>query len=274
MVTRRDYSAEAVEAARSVMIELTHLLGEYREDIVVVGGWVPELLPGMKIMPHIGSTDVDLALDHRNLREEGYQTIRKLLLSRGYTEGTQPFIFWRTVVIHKQPYEVEVDFLAGQYEGTGRKHRTQRIQDMFARKARGCDLAFIAPVSVKVAGTLPDGTRDSVEVRVASIVPFLVMKGMATADRIKEKDAWDIYFCIRNYPGAPDSIVDAFRPHLENALVREGLQKIAQHFASLEHMGPRHVVEFEEITDEEEKERVRRDAYERVNDLLERLGIR
>ena len=28
----------ALEAARSVLIELMHILGEYREDIVVVGG--------------------------------------------------------------------------------------------------------------------------------------------------------------------------------------------------------------------------------------------
>jgi len=43
-VTKRDYTAEAVEAARSVMLELSHLLGEYRDGIVIVGGWVPELL--------------------------------------------------------------------------------------------------------------------------------------------------------------------------------------------------------------------------------------
>jgi hypothetical protein len=30
MVTRRDYTAEGIEAARSVLIELVHLLGEYK----------------------------------------------------------------------------------------------------------------------------------------------------------------------------------------------------------------------------------------------------
>lgn len=45
-VKRTDYLSEAVEAARSVMIELTRMPGECREGIVVVGGWVPELLPG------------------------------------------------------------------------------------------------------------------------------------------------------------------------------------------------------------------------------------
>jgi len=33
MVTLRDYTAESVEAARSVLIELVHLLGEYKDDM-------------------------------------------------------------------------------------------------------------------------------------------------------------------------------------------------------------------------------------------------
>ena len=37
---------------------------------------------------------------------------------------------------------------------------------------------------------------DKGAIRVASIVPFLVMKGMALADRLKEKDAYDIVFCV------------------------------------------------------------------------------
>ncbi len=45
MVTKRtDYTAEAVEAARSVKLELTRRLGEYQKGIVIVGGWVNELL--------------------------------------------------------------------------------------------------------------------------------------------------------------------------------------------------------------------------------------
>ena len=72
MVTQRDYTAEAVRAARSVLIELMHLLGEYREGIVLVGGWVPELLLGWEGKLHVGSMDVDLALNHMKLKEEGY----------------------------------------------------------------------------------------------------------------------------------------------------------------------------------------------------------
>jgi hypothetical protein len=41
---RIDYTAAAVEAAKSVLIELMHILGEYRDDMVLVGGWIPDLL--------------------------------------------------------------------------------------------------------------------------------------------------------------------------------------------------------------------------------------
>ena len=84
MVTRRDYTAEAVEAAKSVLIELTHLLGEYRDNIVLIGGWVPELLIPQEPRPHVGSMDIDLALNHLKIREEGYKLIEELLTSRGY----------------------------------------------------------------------------------------------------------------------------------------------------------------------------------------------
>lgn len=42
--TKKDYSETLVEAARSVLLEVTHLLSQYREGIVLVGGWVPDLL--------------------------------------------------------------------------------------------------------------------------------------------------------------------------------------------------------------------------------------
>jgi hypothetical protein len=38
-------------------------------------------------------------------------------------------------------------------------------------------------------------------------VPFFVMKGMALHDRLKEKDAWDIYYCTKNYTGGIDKLV-------------------------------------------------------------------
>ncbi|MBL8229321.1 MAG: hypothetical protein JNL98_12615 [Bryobacterales bacterium] len=118
-VTFRDYSGDQVEAARSVLLELVRLLGEYRDDIVVVGGWVPQLILPQTPLQHVGSIDVDLALNHVTLEDPGYATIQTLLLRRGYEQSPkQPFIFFRTVEIGGNPIRVQVDFLAGEYEGT------------------------------------------------------------------------------------------------------------------------------------------------------------
>lgn len=132
--SRTDYNAQAVKAARSVMMELVRLLGEYREDMVVVGGWVPDLLLPSAEPKHIGSMDVDLALDHRKITEAGYRTILEHLVTRGYSQGDQSYVFYRTVVVEGREIKVEVDLLAGQYDGTGRSRRHQRIQDVMPRR--------------------------------------------------------------------------------------------------------------------------------------------
>jgi hypothetical protein len=274
MVTKRDYDDMQVEAARSVMLELVRLLGEYHDDIVVVGGWVPALLIPQNGARHVGSIDVDLALNHRTLRDPGYKTICRLLTERGYKQDRgQPFIFWRTLRVGDKDIAVEVDLLAGEYGGTGKGHRTQTVQDVRARKARGCELAFLHAAEIPMEGTLPNGAKDKATVRIAAIIPFLAMKGMAMHSRLKEKDPWDVYYCVRNYPGGPAALAAEFVPHTGHGLVREGLHYIAEKFASPDHIGPNSVADFEEVTDPEEMALIRRDAYERVQDLLRRLGI-
>ncbi len=274
MVTKKDYDALGVKAAHSVMLELNRLLGEYHDDVVVVGGWVPAMLIPQDNVPHVGSLDVDLALNHKTLQDPGYNTIHNLLIGRGYRQDKeQPYRFWRIVVVAGHPIEVAVDLLAGEYEGTSKSHRTQKIQDVRARKARGCELAFQQAAEVRIDGTLPDGAKDSSVIRIAAIIPFLAMKGMAMASRLKEKDPWDIYYCVSNFPGGSEALAAEFKTHLPNSLIREGLRNIAEKFGSPKHFGPRSVAAFDDIGDPEERALVERDAYERVQNVLRKLGI-
>jgi hypothetical protein len=273
-VTFRDYSADLVQAAHSVLLELVRLLGEYRDDIVVVGGWVPQLILPAEPLKHVGSIDVDLAFNHRNLQDAGYATIQKLLLARGYEQDhRQPFIFHRTVSVGGNPIKVQVDFLAGEYEGAGKAHRTQRVQDGRARKARGCDLAFDMFVEQEIRGELPGGGADQAIVRVSSAIAFLAMKGMALHDRLKEKDAWDIYLTLTNYPGGLDALVAEIQPHAKHGLVQEGLQKIAGKFATMTHVVPKFVADFEDVQEIEERAILMRDAFEKMDYLLSALKI-
>lgn len=273
MVTRTDYNQIAVNAAYSVLIEIVRVLGEYRDNIVLIGGWVPQILFQNKDDLHTGSIDIDLALDHRQITDEGYKGFHDLLMERGYRQGKQPFIFHRTVKIEGVEVSVQVDLLSGEYEGTGKSHRHQKIQEIRTRKVRGCDLAFNNPIELTIEGNLPGGAKDSVVLKVASMVSFLIMKAIVLDDRLKEKDAYDIYYCLKQYSDRIDDLVAKFEPHLENSLIQEGLAKLAKNFETVDHTGPKFVAAFEEVTDEEDRTLIERDAFERVNYLLQKLGI-
>ena len=125
---------------------------------------------------------------------------------------------------------------------------------------------------ISIEGEVPGGGLDRVIIRVAAIVPFFVMKGMALVDRMKEKDAWDIYYCILTYPGGIGTLVQEFEPHKEHSLVQEGLENIASKFSSEKDIGPKFVADFEEADDPEEIDRIKRDAFERVHAFLAKLG--
>ncbi len=266
-----DYLPDAVEAAKSVLVELVHILGEYRDDMVVVGGWVPPLLmPDSK--GHVGSTDVDVALNHLAENDQAYARISTLLKNRGYEQDEkQPFIWYRTVCIDGGSVVVEVDFLAGEYGGRGKTHRTQQVQDLRPRKARGADLLFSRYVEREISGRVPGGALDTVLVKVAGVVPYIVMKSAALNSRVKEKDAYDIWFTLANYPGGADLIAREFEAVAGHGLVRETVGALKAKFASPDHFGPVSVATFLEL-DGEEAELVKRDAYERVQALLVALS--
>jgi hypothetical protein len=268
----KDYEEAEVAAARSVMLELFRILGHYRRDLLIVGGWIPSLIlpkPADPAERHCGSLDVDLALDHRNLGETGYESIHQLLVEHGYKQGgDQPFQYSRRV----GEFTIRVDLLAGEYGGTGKGRRTQKVQDVRPRKARGCDLAFeVAAVTVELSGELPGGTLDHVKIPVASAVPFLVMKAIAMNDRLKPKDAYDLWYLITYFPGGIEELAKAIRPYLNHGLVNEALGILSDKFESVDHVGPRHAADFDGNLDPEFRAQRQRDAFERVQNLLGRL---
>jgi len=217
MVTKSQYGEREVNACKAVLLELVHLLGEVKDEMVIIGGWTPTFILPQSDDPHVGSLDIDVALDFSKIPDDTYQTILKAFLKRGYTQDKeQPFRFFRKVKIEgADPINVEVDLMAGEYGGTGKGHRTQKVQDIRARKARGCDLAFDAAVTVTLDGILPDGGKDTASFKVAGIVPFLVMKGMAMYERMKEKDAYDIYYCVEHFPGGVERLAAEFKSFIK-----------------------------------------------------------
>src|SRR5436190_23253722 len=93
-----DYSDRQVEAAHRVLVDVGQVLNSFHDAIVVVGGWVPDLLLPEAIPEHVGSIDVDLALDAGKLEGGLYAELLNLLLATGrYEKGNQAFQFATTV---------------------------------------------------------------------------------------------------------------------------------------------------------------------------------
>lgn len=263
----------AVEAARSVLLELMGLLNKYRASVVVIGGWAANLLPSKGILPHSGTVDVDLVLDHEKIPERDETSIMDVLLSKGYRKGRERFQYFRTVVTDLGPVDVRVDFLTPETEKKAPGGSYRAVQGVDTLTLRGGELAFIQTVESEVGGRLPDGENVAVSVQVTSTVPFLVLKSLALFDRRERKDAYDIYHRLKNYPEEIEDLVKEFEPYLDHELVREGLERLAMFFSRFDSEGPRFVADSMAPEDPEEKTILKRDAYELVNSLLEELGI-
>lgn len=262
-----DYSEGQKEAAHCVLVELINLFMEYKDDIRVVGGWVPDLMfPGEG---HIGSVDVDVLINHLTLKDSGYQTMAKILLKNGYLEHPERyFSFIKTISVDGVDYDVDVDILAGMYGGTQKKKRSQHVQGVKALKATGGNFAFeFEPQKVRVEAKRPDGAIDVANVNVIAVVPYLVMK-TAALGRGKAKDAYDIYFLIKHYRGGVRKLAEEFSTCADRNTIKDMTEKLEGKFVSENHAGPVDVVNFEDIMDEEEAEVIRRDAYEQVQALL------
>lgn len=265
-----DYSEGQKQAAYSVLGEIVKLLGEFADNIRIIGGWVPSLL--FPDGEHIGSIDVDVLLDQVNIkREESYLTIKRILSRNDYRRHPQQyFTFIKTVSIGGVDYDVDVDFLSEKYGGEGGAV-SKHVDGIKTLPATGGNFAFDFPANdVSIQYVRPDGAMDIGQVKVISVVPYLVMK-TAALGRGKPKDAYDIYYVLDHYENGVRALTDTFLPYKEKGLIQEMAQKLKEKFASPEHAGPTDIAAFLGITDAEEIARIKQDAFQKVNYLVSKL---
>jgi hypothetical protein len=226
-------SFDPTSASRAVLIEVMNVLGAFRDDIVLVGGWVPELLYPDR--GHIGSLDVDLAVSRSALGESVYQTILNRMLQAGYSLELSPTRFTKPVAGVEKP--VKVDLIGGQYEG-GEKARSIQVKELELNTLRGLDLAFEACREISISGLMPDGNQNTVRVRIVLPEAYILIKAFALDERQKEKDAYDIHFVLRSYPPDIEALAAQVRPLLCKGLAREGYGILKAKFAALDSLGP------------------------------------
>src|SRR5581483_598845 len=280
LLTARDYEDRGVRAMQAVLIELGQILGPYRGAVVVIGGAVPYLLLRGADPPHVGTLDVDLDLDPERLAEGAYAEFVETLERSGYSrdvEGLKPFQLQRAVDLGDggEPVAVLVDLLMPR-DAKPRRNRPALVAGLRVQGADAGEIALKNNVRLTVDGQMPDGRPNRVELLVASIPALLVMKGFALDGRDKPKDAYDIYYCVRNFPGGPGALANACRPLLEEPVARDGYSRIAAKFGAEDAFGPHTVSLFLGEAggfDDMSPEQLRVDAYRQVRAWLEALGL-
>jgi hypothetical protein len=261
------WSDPRVVASHAVLVEVMTILGSEVDKLVVVGGWVPELLyPGKG---HVGSLDVDLALDGRRLQPAVYDSIRQKLIKAGYAPAApSASIFYRDMP--GGSISVKLDLITGEGAVPREQEPQAFIQDMVVGKLRGTDLALDHTVAITLTGSLPDGSVNEVRLRIATVAAFLCMKAHALNERKREKDAYDIYFCLRSYAGGPAALTGDLRPLLGQPLVDEAVNILRAKFAAIDRVGPQWAAQ---VASEhgEDFDQAARDAFERMGRFLQSL---
>jgi hypothetical protein len=229
-----DYSGRQTKAARRVLVDLGQVLASFVDCLVVVGGWTPDLLLPDADEPHVGSIDVDLALDAAKLNDGRYAELVRLLLdTKRYRAGEKDF-----------QLVVEVDLKDGE-----------------------------RPVQVDVEFLAPKGATNTVRLRVASLADFLVMKAHAIGGRDKPKDTYDFCYCLEQFPDGMEVLAADWRTRDREKNIARAVEILREKFNEVNAFGPQQLVEFHAAPDLETQEMHARRAYELVQKFLRLISL-
>jgi hypothetical protein len=246
---------------------------------VLVGGSVPAVLLRDVEPPHVGTLDIDLGLDPEALSEGQYAELVESLVAQGYERdvpGLKPFQLRRWVKIDDgDPIPVLVDLLMPRGVKT-KKNRPPFLEGLRVQGVDGGQIALEHNTVLRVDGQMPDGRKNAVEIHVATIPALLVMKGYALAQRDKLKDAYDVWYCVKYFPGGLEELADACRALLDDHVARTGFINIAGKFRSDDDYGPVSVRRFlagVDLFSEMTPEQIQTDAYFQITRLLRLLAL-
>ncbi|MCB9741710.1 MAG: hypothetical protein H6741_02280 [Alphaproteobacteria bacterium] len=273
-----DYTPAERQLALSTYLSLARILGDFTDQLVVIGGLVPSLLVPQAALDqdrrHIGTADVDVVLHLGLLDDEAYKSIAELMRASGFKPDTKPDTGARVPQRWVAPGtggRAVVEFLLPPPDGDSSKKRVKNLEGDFAAfLLPGGELAFRDARQVELTGRDLRGAKVTRAMNVCGPASFLVLKARAHVRRDKPKDAYDIHYLVQGLPGGHEEIVQAFRTLGPSPLVEEGLRTLAQAFESLDASGPVDVATF---LGEPEDEDLRQDASGHVLSLLDALEV-
>jgi len=245
------YAPEHLELVRSTCLYVATKLGDLMDELVVVGGLAPSLLIDQMNLPegidsHVGTTDLDVGLTVALLDQQRYATLTERLRRAGFSpdmneDGNPTRQRWKI----EDTAKVTVDFLIQPTLPGDRGGRLRDIEPDFAALiAPGLHLAFVDRRRVTLSGKTfweEEATRD---VWVCGAGAYIVLKALAFRDRGENKDAYDLFYVIRNFGVGVSDVADALRPLMDDPSAAKAAEILEQDFSDHDAVGPRRVAEF------------------------------
>ena len=101
-----------------------------------------------------------------------------------------------------------------------------------------------------LTGQTFQGDRLTRPLSVCGPAAFVVLKALAFRNRVENKDAYDLFYVLRNYGNGPADVAARLRPLTQEAIVGTALQYLREDFAELDSPGPNRVALFLDGDDE------------------------
>jgi hypothetical protein len=246
-----EYKSEQVELVRATCLYVATKLGDMMEDLVIVGGLVPSLIVDQTTLPqdvdaHVGTMDLDVGLQLALLDEGRYRKLTERLRDAGFAmdkndDGNPTRQRWTIT----NSGTVTVDFLIPPSREGDRPGKLRDIEPEFAAIiAPGLRCAFRDRQHVAIQGRTLFGEKAERDVWVCGAGAYVVLKALAFDSRGENKDAYDLFYIVRNYGAGVDDVVAQLKPLLDDEEAQKALDIMRRDFTDPESVGPMRVAEF------------------------------
>lgn len=241
----------STETVKKVLFTALEALHDYLADIVIVGGWVPQIYAWKEQSPEIPvhSNDVDAAVAAR-LPLRGEKGISTVMEEAGFAVETSDSGFALATFGKKQKpvtrffyrkgkFSVPIEFITPML-GKGEESSVQIQGGLVVPALRYTDILLAHTESISLEGETLAGKRARFKFKVPTLPAFVFAKGLIfdrrpTIDK-KGKDLAYIYETLKNpqwrtkiiaeIPGVaakhPDAWYRTFKRNLEEAFASEG----------------------------------------------------
>jgi hypothetical protein len=245
------YPSAQAELVRATCLYVATKLGDLMDDLVIVGGLVPSLLVDHSALPdgvdpHVGTMDLDVGLQLALLDDGRYRRLTERLRDAGFKmdtndAGNPTRQRWAIA----GPSTVTVDFLIQPSRPGDRGGRLRDIEPDFAAIiAPGLRCAFLDRQRVTLTGRTLFDERATRDVWVCGAGAYVVLKALAFDGRGENKDAYDLYYLVRNFGGGVQDVGARLRPLLDDPDAQQALDILRRDFLAPHVVGPRRVAAF------------------------------